>query len=160
LLLPLALALPPVSAPASASPVRPVTEAELGALLRSTHRGPLMVNFFATWCAPCAAELPMLQAVAAAHPNADALFVSLDEAADTAKVQGLVDRIGLASPVVHLQARDPSGTMARLVSGWPESIPVTMVMASSGEEASRFVGIVRSADIAAALEAPVTEPRP
>ncbi len=145
--LPFALALTPVA-------VRPVDEATLESLLRGAHEGPLVVNFFATWCAPCAAELPILQTIVAAHPSASALFVSLDNLGEGPRVQAFVDRTGLLAPVVHLQARDPAGTMARLVPGWPERIPVTMVFHPDGTEAARFVGVVKAPELSAALGAP------
>jgi thiol-disulfide isomerase/thioredoxin len=143
-LLPLTLALP-------VSAVRPVDEAALGALLRSTHAGPLMVNFFATWCAPCAAELPLLQTLVLGNPHASALFVSLDGMEDAARVQELATRVGLLSPVVHLQSTDPAAAMVRLVADWPERIPVTMVFSPDGSEAARFVGLVHAQALSAAL---------
>ncbi len=154
LLLPFALALP------AATPVRPVDEAALASLLRSTHPGPLMVNFFATWCAPCAAELPMLQTVVIAHPGATAIFVSLDALGDAQRVQELVDRTGLLSPVVHLQAKDPAGTMLRVVPDWPERIPVTMVIRPDGKEATRFVGVVTASQLSPVLQSFETVPAP
>lgn len=147
LLLSLALALP------VPGHVRPVDEGALAALLRSTHPGALMVNFFATWCAPCAAELPMLQTVVAAHPSASALFVSLDSVADSPRVQELVDRTGLLAPVVHLQAKDPAGAMLRVLPDWPERIPVTLVLAPDGRQTARFVGVVTPTQLSAALDA-------
>lgn len=154
LLLPLALAIP------AAAPVRPVDEAALASLLHSTHPGPLMVNFFATWCAPCAAELPMLQTVVIAHPGATAIFVSLDAVGDAQRVRELVERTGLLSPVVHLQAKDPAGTMMRVVPDWPERIPVTMVFRPDGKEAARFVGVVTASQLSPALQSFETAPAP
>ncbi len=147
LLLSLAFALP------QPNPVRSVDEATLASLLRSKHEGALMVNFFTTWCAPCAAEMPMLQMVLAAHPRASAVFVSLDAAGDSAQVQALVDRVGLASPVVHLQATDPAAAMTRILPDWPERIPVTMVFAPDGSLHKRFVGLVTASQLSPSLVA-------
>ena len=108
--------------------------------------------------------LVVLVALSAFFASAETAFLSLqrmrlahmvaERVPGAARVQALVDRTGLLAPVVHLQARDPAGTMARLVPGWPERIPVTMVFHPDGTEAARFVGVVKAPELSAALGAP------
>jgi cytochrome c biogenesis protein CcmG, thiol:disulfide interchange protein DsbE len=49
----------------------------------------LLVNFWATWCAPCRAEMPEIEAYYQAHRDAgfDVLALSVDELADEPKVR-------------------------------------------------------------------------
>jgi thiol-disulfide isomerase/thioredoxin len=49
----------------------------------------LLVNFWATWCAPCRAEMPVLEAYYLAHraEGFELLALSVDELADELKVR-------------------------------------------------------------------------
>ncbi len=46
--------------------------------IRSWPGKPLIVNFWATWCAPCLREIPMLKAYQEAHPDVQIIGIALD----------------------------------------------------------------------------------
>lgn len=66
----------------------------------SSFRGkPVLLNFWATWCPPCEAELPLLeQTYQANKAKLVVLGVNMREDADTVAVR--MDRAGLKYPVV------------------------------------------------------------
>ena len=52
---------------------------------------PLLVNYFAPWCAPCRAMAPVMEALAAGHPELRVGKVNVDQE------MGLAERFGVAS---------------------------------------------------------------
>ena len=67
------------------------------------HRDKIiMLNFWATWCAPCKVEMPHLQNLKEKY--GDKLMVvsiSIDEARDKSKIKPLIKRGGYDFTVVH-----------------------------------------------------------
>jgi len=50
----------------------------------------LFINVWATWCAPCVAEMPMLEKLGKSHPNVRQVFISMDE--DTIRLKKFLDK--------------------------------------------------------------------
>lgn len=140
--------------PGGVEPARaaiPAAEEAVAALLLNSGRTPLVVNFFATWCGSCVAEIDIVQAVIAKHPGVRGVFVSLDSIAEAPRLARFMVERRVVLPVVHLQSADPSGAAIRLVPGWPQRIPVTLVIAPGGAERARFVGRLDGPELSAAL---------
>ncbi len=104
---------------------------------RSVHladyRGKVVVlNFWATWCAPCIAELPSLTAMQQQLPQVQVLAVSVDEDQQAYKDFLAEHKIGL------LSIDDPSRRSSSLYGtyGWPESY----VIDQHGVIRRKFVG--------------------
>ena len=69
----------------------------------SDYRGKVvLVNFWATWCAPCTAEAPHLQRLYEAYRarGLEILGVSMDGPESVANVRAHVARLGLAYPIL------------------------------------------------------------
>jgi len=62
----------------------------------------IMLNFWATWCAPCMAEMPHLQKLKDKYAE-DLLFISIsvDEARDASKLKPFLRRGGYDFTVIH-----------------------------------------------------------
>jgi len=67
---------------------------------------PVIVNFWATWCTPCRAEMPLLQSFYEEHKDDGLLLLGIDVDEPVALVQRFLDATRITYPVWL----DPLGT--------------------------------------------------
>lgn len=100
-------------------------------------QGPLMVNFFASWCAPCEVEAPQLNALAA--QNVRIVGVAYKDA--PSKTQVFLARVG--DPyVARLVDQDGRAGIEFGVTGVPE----TFLIARDGTILDKHTGPITQAD--------------
>jgi len=87
-----------------------------------------VINFWATWCAPCVKELPFFEKVHAEHPEIKMLMVNLDFADKLDKVIAFVKRKEIKSPVVLLDDIDYNTWIDRVDTSWGGAIPATLII--------------------------------
>jgi thiol-disulfide isomerase/thioredoxin len=93
----------------------------------------VLLNFWASWCEPCRAEMPSLQRLGEQHPH-DLVVLAVNFKESTPAMQQFVQRTGLALPVLQ----DPQGSMAR---AWGVSIfPSTVLIGADGRVRSVLRG--------------------
>lgn len=89
-----------------------------------------IINFFATWCAPCMKEMPVLNKFFEEHKDTKMklLFVSLDNIAYIKKLPAKMKKIGMQAPVYLLNESNDFSWLDRIDKRWQGSIPATMVV--------------------------------
>ena len=99
------------------------------------YRGKWVVlNFWATWCAPCRHEMPSLDRLQAAIPQIAVVPV----AAGRNAVPG-IEKFFTTAGIVNLPIRrDPKSELAR-ASG-VMALPVTLIVNPDGQEVARLIG--------------------
>ncbi|MCB4808158.1 TlpA family protein disulfide reductase [Tamlana sp. 62-3] len=89
-----------------------------------------VVNFWATWCAPCVKELPYFEQLNEAYndKNVEVLLVSLDfpHQYDT-KLKPFIKEHKLKSKVLVLDDADMNTWIPKVDENWSGSIPATVI---------------------------------
>jgi thiol-disulfide isomerase/thioredoxin len=100
-------------------------------LMAMRSDGILVVNFWATWCAPCVKELPLFEKLhSEAKPGVSVALVSMDLDIDPNpdKVYRFVERKGLKSKVLLLDEKDPNSWISSIDPEWSGALPATIVI--------------------------------
>ena len=103
---------------------------ELSDLLNKKDDKIHIINFWATWCAPCIKELPYFEQVAENYKNqnVDLLLVSLDFPRQyESKLEPFIKEKNLKSPVVALNDLDMNTWIPAVDSTWSGAIPATLI---------------------------------
>jgi thiol-disulfide isomerase/thioredoxin len=90
----------------------------------------IVLNFWATWCKPCVAELPDFEQINAEYnsKNVQVILANLDFHSKTeAIVPDFIIQKNLQSKIVHITDQDPNDWVGKVDDGWTGSIPVTVI---------------------------------
>jgi peroxiredoxin len=99
------------------------------------HRGSVvLLNFWATWCPPCLAEMPAFEALHRQHKDAGLVVVAVSLDTDPAKVPPFVKEHGLTFPI----GLDPRSRVAEQYA--IRALPSTFVIDAEGHLAALALG--------------------
>ena len=115
------------------------------------HLGEVVVlNVWASWCAPCRAEAPVLEDVWREVQDDGVQFVGLDTRDTEAAALAFLEAYGVTYPNVI----DADGRLQLLFSDTlpPQAIPSTLVVDREGRVAGRIIGRVTEATLTALIE--------
>jgi thiol-disulfide isomerase/thioredoxin len=91
--------------------------------------GPLIINFWATFCKPCMEEIPHFQKLGKKYKSkgVNILLVSLDMKDDyPAKVRSFIEKKKLVTPVAWLDETNADYFCPRVDKNWSGAIPATL----------------------------------
>ena len=102
---------------------------QLNERIKNGKDSTYVVNFWATWCAPCIKELPHFEKLGAEHKSekVTVLLVSLDfKSKLQSNVIPFVKRKNLKNEVFLLNESNPQEFIDRIDPSWSGSIPATL----------------------------------
>jgi thiol-disulfide isomerase/thioredoxin len=101
---------------------------------------PLVLNFWASWCPACVAEMPSFQEV---HDTIgdEVLFLGLDVQDTRGAAQAFVEQSG----VTYLLGEDPDGAILGSFDGI--AMPTTVFIDAAGNEVGRHSGAIFADDL-------------
>jgi thiol-disulfide isomerase/thioredoxin len=149
---------PAAEAPAAPEPAATADTAERPTLRVTTldgkpwdlarHRGRwVVVNYWATWCAPCLKEMPDLSALDAMREHVEVIGLAYEEI-EPAALRAFLDKHPVAYPVAIVDVYAPPADFAS-----PRGLPTTFLIGPDGKLAKHFLGPVTAAEIDAAIAA-------
>ncbi len=92
----------------------------------------VFLNFWATWCAPCVAEMPGIQRLYDRTKNDQVIFICVTEE-ESSKVSRFIKEKGFSFPIYTISGKPPAVFKTR-------GIPATFILSPEGKVAFGHVG--------------------
>ncbi|MCK9872341.1 TlpA family protein disulfide reductase [Nocardiopsis dassonvillei] len=98
----------------------------------------LVLNIWASWCAPCRTEIPVLKEVYAEHQESGLEFLGINIKDDRTAARAFVRNLGISYPSIY----DQPGVVPQAFRDTvpPRAIPSTIVIDHEGRIAARVIG--------------------
>ena len=101
---------------------------ELSTYIKENNSKPLVINFWATWCAPCVKELPYFEKLNKENQNVKVILVSLDfEKQVESKLIPFLKKKKIASTSIYLADKEYNTWLPKIDKNWSGSIPATVI---------------------------------
>lgn len=108
---------------------------------------PLLINFWATWCAPCRREMPLLQALHVSQSELQVLGIAIDRQPD---VQTYMAEAGITYP--SLVGEEDAMAVSDLFGLPGLGLPFTVLVGSNGEILTVFIGEIDASELSKLAE--------
>jgi thiol-disulfide isomerase/thioredoxin len=120
----------------------PLDEAVYQKLIASAKGKVLLVNFWATWCEPCRAEMPALAKLAASFraKGFQLVTVSADEPEDEAAALQFLRGSKVQGPAYLKRVKNDDAFITSVDPKWSGALPALILFDRAGRKARAFTG--------------------
>jgi thiol-disulfide isomerase/thioredoxin len=113
----------------------------------SDYRGQwLVLNYWATWCAPCRKEIPELSELHTERENLTVLGIAYEDI-DEQAFKEFLEEFSVSYPILVADVYQPPEPF-----GAPRVLPTTIILDPSGRSVKAFLGPVTRQDIEAFID--------
>lgn len=112
--------------------------------------GPVVLNVWGSWCAPCRTEAPALRSVSEAYAARGVRFLGIDVKDNPAAALSFERRYGLTHPSLDDRTGQATGALAEYLPA--ATVPATLVLDRRGRVAARVLGAVDESTLRALLD--------
>jgi thiol-disulfide isomerase/thioredoxin len=138
---------------AGTSGLVPINESGFQKLVASEKGKVVVYDFWATWCAPCRAELPKLVQLQAKlrAVGVELITISADEPDNKAAAEKFIQRFGVQGAAYLKQANDDDHFIGAIDPKWNGALPALFLYDKSGHKVRSFIGATDMSQLEAAI---------
>ena len=138
----------------AAAALLPLDETAFSRVLAENKGKVVLVDFWATWCDPCRAELPQLLKLERKWHDRGLVLVtvSADSTDQEQAALQFLERSGVRFPAFIKQVKDDEAFINAVDKKWSGALPALFLYDRSGRRVTSFVGEVEISDIEHAIE--------
>lgn len=115
----------------------------------------VVVNFWASWCGPCKAEMPALQQVSQEFAGKPVTFIGVDSSDVRDSASKLLANLKVTYPTVY----DKAGINGGIATAWSvASLPQTWFIAKDGSRSGRIPRPLSAAELRNRIDQLLTAP--
>jgi thiol-disulfide isomerase/thioredoxin len=143
----------PAWAQTAAGKLIPMDEAGFGKLVASQKGKVHLINFWATWCEPCRAEMPALAKIEAKLKAKGFVLttVSADEPEDEAAARAFLKKAAINGSAYLKQVKNDDRFIASLEPKWSGALPALFLYDRTAKKAKSWIGESDLAQVEAAI---------
>ncbi|MGE5569827.1 MAG: TlpA family protein disulfide reductase [Rhodospirillales bacterium] len=142
-----------IAAAAQQPMLAPLDEAGFEKVKKSHAGSVLLVNFWATWCQPCRAEMPLLLKLEARYRSSGLKLVNIscDEPEQEAGALQFLKKQGAPLPAYIKRPRNDDTFINSIDPKWSGALPALFLYDRQGRKVKSFIGETDMASLHEAL---------